>query len=142
MSQLLERDPTGPLGATPILVERAFSTESGGSRSTLARVSVGAVSSSRCAPVCASERHAQEVSSGCARRRGSGSLASLELIVEIHQQVARQRGGDVDSELVELADDPHVAPGGVLARQPEDPRTGLSTSSLPGLACGYVRCLA
>src|SRR6266511_644363 len=89
MSQLLERDPTGPLGATPILVERAFSTESGGSRSTLARVSVGAVSSSRCAPVCASERHAQEVSSGCARRRGSGSLASLEWIVEIHQQVAR-----------------------------------------------------
>ena len=47
------------------------------------------------------------------------------------QDVAHQRGGDVDAEVAQLADDPDVASVGVLARQPQDELAHLDADRRP-----------
>src|SRR6266516_638524 len=54
------------------------------------------------------ERQSSLAALGC--RRNTGGL----------EQVAHQRGGDVDPELAQFADDPDVTPAAVLVRQPQD----------------------
>jgi hypothetical protein len=47
------------------------------------------------------------------------------------EHVAHQRGGDLNPELAQLADDPDVTPAGVLARQPQDQLAHLAVDRRP-----------
>jgi hypothetical protein len=59
------------------------------------------------------------------------------------EQVAHQRGRDVDPELAQLADDPDVAPASVLARQPQDQLAHLAVDRRSARTpVRYVQCLA
>jgi hypothetical protein len=63
------------------------------------------------------------------RRRDTGA----------REHVADERRRDVDPQLAQLADDPHVAPAAVLARQPQDQRAQLTTARRPSPTAVRIR---